>query len=138
MQNKTDDFLPTEKDIENYLLLKDLLKAQRHEYNILSNKKWGDQLNKFKIKIINRILEPLYELFKNEPTHNFLDIPNEDDLPSNSDVVLIISQYETAINEFRDKYFIKDGGLPNWYWWFKERWNTKENPILGKYIDSFQ
>ncbi len=62
---------------------------------------------------MNRILEPLDDLFKNEPTHNFLDIPNEDDLPSNSDIVLIISQYETAIQEFRDKYYIKDSRLSN-------------------------
>ncbi len=39
MKNKSSNSLPTEKDIENYLLLKDLLEAQRHEYNILSNKK---------------------------------------------------------------------------------------------------
>lgn len=59
MKKESKNSLPTEKDIENYLLLKDLLAAQRREYNILSNKKWSDQLNKFKIKILNRILEPL-------------------------------------------------------------------------------
>lgn len=133
MKTKTTIWLPTEKDIEDYSLLKDLLKAQKHEFNILSSKKWSEQLNPFKIKILNRILEPLNELFKNEPTHKFLDTLNEDDLPSNSDVVLIISQYETAITEFKEKYFIKDKKHRDWYWSIKIRWNTVENPILEKY-----
>lgn len=66
-----------------------------------------------------------------------MDIPNEDDLPSNSDIVLIISQYETAINEFKDKFFIDDRDLPNWYWWFEKRWNIKENPIVNIIDDSY-
>ncbi len=44
-----------------------------------------------KIKMANRVLEPLKELFKHEESHKFLDILNEDELPTNSDVVLIIS-----------------------------------------------
>jgi hypothetical protein len=31
-----------------------------------------------KIKMVNRVLEPLRELLTNEPSHKFLDVLNED------------------------------------------------------------
>ncbi len=128
---KKNNWLPTEKDIKDYSLLKDMLIAQRHEFNLLSNKKSDGQLNKMKIKMVNRVLEPLNELFKNEPSYKFLDILNEDDMPTNSDVVLIISQYEKAMDNFRSKYFIIDKNFRDKYGDAKARWNIKENPILG-------
>ncbi len=124
---KDDNWLPSEKDIENYQLLKDMLQAQRQEFDLLSKKKADGQLNPMKIKMVNRVLEPLNKLFKHEPSHDFLDKISEDEIPTNSDVVLIISQYETAIEEFKKKYHRKDGHkssyLNNVY-----RWMTKEYP----------
>jgi ribosome-binding ATPase YchF (GTP1/OBG family) len=124
---KNNSWLPTEKNIEDYHLLKDMLIAQKHEFDILSSKKSDGQLNKMKIKMVNRVLEPLNELFKNETSHKFLDVLKEDEMPTNSDVVLIISQYEKALNNFKDKYWARDAsayGGPTY------RWNTKENPVL--------
>jgi hypothetical protein len=126
---KKNNWLPTEKNIEDYNLLKDMLHAQRLEFNLLSNKKSDGQLNKMKIKMVNRVLEPLNELLKNEPSYKFLDILNEDDMPTNSDVVLIISQYEKAMKNFKDKYFIIDKNYRDKYGKAYERWNVKENPI---------
>lgn len=121
-------WLPTEKGIEDYLLLSDMLEAQRTEFDLLSKKKSDGQLNPMKIKMVNRILEPLNVLFKNEPSHKFLDIPNEGDLPTNSDVVLIISQYETAITEFKKKYHVRDKYLENENGYAPSRWMTIEEP----------
>lgn len=103
--------LPTEKNVEDYSLLKDMLDAQRKEFDILSNKKPNEHLNKMKIKMVNRVLELL----------------NEDDIPTNSDVVLIISQYETAIDEFRSRYYQKDEHQSN-YIKNVHRWMTEEYP----------
>lgn len=99
------DWLPKEKDIEDYELLKSMLYSQKKEFDLLSKKKSDEQLNPMKIKMANRVLEPLKELFKHENSHNFLDILNDDELPTNSDVVLIISQYESAIHDFRSRYY---------------------------------
>ena len=126
---KKDNWLPTEKNIEDYNLLKDMLRAQRHEFNLLSNKKSDGQLNKMKIKMVNRVLEPLNELLKNEPSYKFLDILNEDDMPTNSDVVLIISQYEGALQNFRNKYYLIDKNYTDEYDNALARWNIRENPI---------
>jgi len=93
-------WIPTEKNIEDYELLKGMLYALKKEFDLLSKKKVDGQLNQMKIRMANRVLEPLKELFKHEESHKFLDTLNDDELPTNSDVVLIISQYETAINDF--------------------------------------
>ncbi len=116
-------WLPTVKNIEDYKLLKDILHSQRIEFDILSKKKTDGQLNPMKIKMVNRVLEPLKELFKQEQSHMFLDTLNEDEMPTYSDVVLIVSQYETAISEFKGKYYAKDKYL------YEHRWMTQELPF---------
>jgi len=127
--SKKQSWLPTEKNIEDYSLLKDMLHAQRQEFDLLSKKKSDGQLNKMKIKIVNRVIEPLNELLKNESSHKFLDILNENDMPTNSDVVLIISQYERALLSFKNKYYLIDKDYRNKYGEAQARWNIKENPI---------
>ncbi len=86
------DRLPTEQNIMDYKLLKDMLHSQKKEFDLLSKKKTDGQLNPIKIKMANRVLEPIKELFKHEESHKFLDTLNEDEMPTYSDVVLIISQ----------------------------------------------
>ena len=127
--SKKQSWLPTEKNIEDYSLLKDMLHAQRQEFDLLSKKKSDGQLNKMKIKMVNRVIEPLNELLKNESSHKFLDIINENDMSTNSDVVLIISQYERALLNFKNKYYLIDKDYRNKYGEAQARWNIKENPI---------
>jgi len=127
---KNINWLPTEKNIEDYSLLKDMLHAQRQEFGLLSKKKSDGPLNKMKIKIVNRVLEPLNELLKNEPSHKFLDVLNEDEMPTNSDIVLIVSQYEEALQKFKNRYFLVDNNFTDGYGVPKMRWNIKEDPIL--------
>lgn len=123
-----DTWIPTNKDIRDYNLLIDMLKSQRKEFDLLSKKKADGQLNPMKIKMANRVLEPLKELFKNEESYKFLDILDEDEIPTNSDVVLIISQYETAITEFKNKYYIADEYQFDSYGYKIKRWMTQEYP----------
>ena len=120
--NEQAPWLPIGKNIEDYQLLKDMLHSQKKEFSLLSSKKADVQLNTMKIKMVNRVLEPLNEIFKNEESHKFLDTLSEDEMPTNSDVVLIFSQYETAINEFKSKYFRYDEYLE------RKRWMTEECP----------
>ncbi len=121
-------WLPTENIIENYKLLKEILHSQRKEFDLLSKKKADGQLNPMKIKMANRALEPLKEIFKHEESYKFLDTLNEDEMPTYSDVVLIISQYETAIEEFKSKYCITDQYKRDEYGYLTKRWITQEYP----------
>jgi len=121
-------WFPTEKNIEDFKLLREMLSSQRSEYNLLSKKKADSQLNTMKIKILNRVLEPIREIFEHEESYQFLDTLSEDDLPTNSDVVLILSQFETAIERFTGKYYRKDPYDLNQYGRHIERWMTQEYP----------
>ncbi len=120
--------LPTEQNVKDYNFLKDMLKSQKIEFDLLSKKKADTQLNPLKTKMMNRVLVPLKELFKNEESFAFLDILSEDDMPSNSDVVLIISQYETAIKKFSLKYYVFDEYQVDKYGHNIKRWMTIEFP----------
>lgn len=121
-------WLPTGKNIDDYELMKDMLHSQKKEFDLLSKKKADGQLNPMKIKMVNRVLEPLRELCKQEQSYKFLDTLNEDEIPTYSDVVLIVSQYETALNEFRSKYYIRDECRHDKYGDLIRRWMTQEYP----------
>ncbi len=122
-----DEWLPSVKNIEDYNLLTSMLQSQRKELDLLSGKKPNDLLNPMKIKMINRVLEPLKEVLQHEDSYKFLDVLNETDMPTNSDVVLIISQFETAVEEFKDKYYLHDKYQSN-YLRTTNRWMTQEFP----------
>lgn len=47
-------------------------------------------------------------MLKEESTYPFLDILNIDDVPTNSNVVLILNQYKKAMNIFYKKYTAPD------------------------------
>lgn len=115
-------WFPSEKDVEDFELLVDMLNSQRKEFDLLSKKKADGQLNQMKIKMANRVLEPLKELLSHEDSNKFLDTLEEDNIPTYSDLVLIISQYETAIYEFKEKYHKYDE------YYGDKRWMTDEFP----------
>lgn len=109
--------LPTEAQIENFLTLNKMIEAIYSEMKEFSKKKPDDPLNKFKVKNINRVLEQVKEILKNEPTAMFVDILDDETLPSNSDAILVVGQFKASMERFRDKY--TDG---------YRRWKTKEYP----------
>ena len=112
--NNTNNAISKE-DVDQYELLTPLLESTYREISELSKKKPDAPLNAFKIKMINRILEPLKELLKNETIIQYLDILDTDDLPSNSDVVIILSQYIEAKKMFKENYYIWDQN-DGWEW----------------------
>jgi hypothetical protein len=125
IMTKQKNTLPSNKNIDDFELLEKMLDALACEFRELSKKKQEGVLNLTKVKMVNRILKPLKEnLLINEPSQIFLDLLDENEIPNNSDVVLIISQYEKALSEFEDKYHISD---PNNS--YKKRWSTKEDPV---------
>lgn len=90
--------------VEQYKLLKPMLEALSKEMDLLSKKKPNDPLNEYKVKTINRVLEPK-KLLDEEDTFIFLDILDSENLPTNSDVVLTLSQFNSAIETFYYNYY---------------------------------
>ena len=84
------------------------------EMRELSKKKPDSTLNKRKVVIVNRVLRDLQEFLKEEPEGRYLDLLDDEDLPQNSDAVLVMVQYEKALVAFRNRYQGRIAGESGW------------------------
>jgi hypothetical protein len=89
----------------------------------LSKKKQDGIVNALKIRNLNRLLTELSKLLERDPSREFVELLDEDTLPQNSDVVLLLSQWLEALNQYKAKH----GGMDSYNW----RWFTVENPAPG-------
>jgi len=124
MKKNNQKNLPSNQDIEKYDLLNDMFNALFIEMKQLSKSKQETELNQFKVKKVNEILKKIKELLSEQPTIEFLELLDDETLPRYSDSVLILAQYRTALNQFREKYYYKDSDDH----FAKFRWHTKEIP----------
>ena len=62
---------------------------------------------------------------KDQPTAMFFDLLEGDSLPTNSDVVIVLSQYLSAMKKYEERYYSVTPGT------YTKRWNTKENPMVN-------
>lgn len=85
------------------------------EISLLSKKSPNDAVNKFKLKFLNKLIDDSNEFLsdKYKPFDDF-NIFNEDDIPQNSDVVFILSQYIQCFEKLRSDNVIQNLGY--WYW----------------------
>lgn len=72
------------------------------EFDKLSKKNPQDAVNKFKLRLINEIIGKANVALgeKERPFRDF-DTFHEDELPTNSDVVVVLSQYRRALLRMR-------------------------------------
>lgn len=102
-------------DEEQFNLLAKLLGGLYAEFSSLAKKQPDALTNAFKTSRVNRVLSPLKQIMALEDSTQYLDLLQEaDDGQANgkgrstySDAVIIMSQYKTACDEFRLKYFNK-------------------------------
>ncbi len=102
-------------DEEQFNLLAKLLGGLYAEFSSLAKKQPDALTNAFKTNQVNRVLSPLKQIMASEDSTQYLDLIQEaDDGQANgkgrssySDAVIIMSQYKTACDEFRQKYFNK-------------------------------
>lgn len=116
---------PTEQQATIYERLVPMLRAAHHEMSELSKKKPDGIVNTLKIRNINRLLIELRKLLANDPSRDFVELLDEETLPQNSDVVLLLSQWQAALTQYELRYYLpgSDG---------VSQWITVENP--GSYI----
>ncbi len=85
------------------------------EISLLSKKNPNDAVNKFKLKFVNVLLTQsnnyLGKMFK--PFDDFISF-DEDEIPQNSDVVFILSQYLQCLEKLRSDNVVIRNGV--WYW----------------------
>jgi len=85
------------------------------ELAALSKKSPNDAVNSFKLRFVNGALSKCNILLGDEykPFEDF-DQFNEDDVPSNSDVTLMISQYMQSLEKYRSDNIYTN--LGRWYY----------------------
>jgi hypothetical protein len=116
---------PTDLQADRYQLLYPLLTSILIEVKEFSKKKQDEPLNKLKVAMINKILSQIKkDVLNDDPSLEFLDLLDDETLPTNSDAVLIIAQYDGAMKQFKAKHFGYDGN--------NQRWFTEEHPRLKK------
>lgn len=109
---------PSQDQVDKFNFLPPMLDSALIEMREFSKKKQDGIVSATKIKILNRILSDVREIVSGEDTVNYLDPLDEQDLPQNSDAVLVLGQYRAALATFKgdhQKYVLGD-----------LRWVTKE------------
>lgn len=104
----------TKEDVWEFEKLEQQLHSFLDEMSALSSKKPDGPVNKFKLKFINAILDGINKLitdYRPFPDFEQFDV---DTLPTNSDVVVILSQYAGAVLRFRTENTRYENS--NWYW----------------------
>lgn len=96
------EILLTEDQVDKYEMIYPLLHSTLYEMKTLSSKKPDGVLNPLKVKNINRLIDTARELLKNEPILEYLEKLDDDTLPQNSDVVLVLSQYIEGLGQFKE------------------------------------
>jgi hypothetical protein len=96
-------------DVDVFKKLSGQLTGAYEEISVLSKKNPNDAVNKFKLKLLNKLFKDSNKFLtdKYKPFDDF-DIFDEDDMPQNSDIVFILSQYMKSFNKYKsdntDKY----------------------------------
>ena len=103
------------KDVDVFEKLSGQLISVYEEISLLSKKSPNDAVNKFKLKFLNKLLNDSNKFLtdKYRPFDDF-DIFEEDDMPQNSDVVFILSQYLQCFEKLRSDNVRRTGST--WYW----------------------
>lgn len=102
-------------DVDKFEKLVGQVQGLYEEMSILSKKSPNDAVNKFKLRFINHQLGESNALLaeRYRPFDDF-DIFSEDEIPQNSDVVFILSQYLQCMEKLRgDNVVVRNG---YWYW----------------------
>jgi len=103
------------EDVDRFEKLVGQLSGIYDEMSVLSKKSPSDATNMFKLRFINTLLAQSNDLLSEhyKPFKDFTEF-NIDDVPQNSDVVLILSQYLQCFEKLRaDNVTVK---LGQWYW----------------------
>ncbi len=84
------------------------------EVRDLSKKKPDAALNKGKVRILNNVLTDLKSILTKEPEGKYLELLDDDDVPQNSDAVLVMVQFEAALSAFHRRYHVRVGHEFQW------------------------
>jgi hypothetical protein len=105
----------TKKQISTFQEIEGQLQSFHTELTTLTKKSPNDALNAFKLTLVNAVLKRANSfLGKDRQPFPEFALFNEDALPSNSDVLIIVSQYISSFEKVRADNSVQEMG--RWYW----------------------
>ena len=117
----------TKADVELYDKFHGQLLTMRAQFEALSKKNPNDVVNEFKIGLVNKLLADINGLIGDYKP--FPDFEQFEDSPRvfNSDVLLILAHYQTAMNRFKSANITVETSPLNPDWMDTvEKWNTED------------
>jgi hypothetical protein len=120
----------TKREISEFEALQGQLESFHAELTGLAKKNPNDALNKFKLALVNALLQRANSFLakSNRPFKDFEQF-DEVAMPSNSDVLLVLSQYLSALEKLRADNVTNFRG-----WWY---WNAEGEPTDKPTIRTF-
>lgn len=102
-------------NVDEFEKLSGQLLSVYEEISLLSKKSPNDAVNKFKLKFVNGLILKSNEFLsvRYKPFEDF-SVFDEDDIPQNSDVVFILSQYLQCFEKLRADNVVISHGV--WFW----------------------
>ena len=90
------------KEVDNFEKYQTQLEGLLNEIGVLAKKSPNDGVNKFKLTFINEVINQANNILGDnyKPFDSFTEF-DENELPSNSDVTFIISQYLNCFEKLR-------------------------------------
>jgi hypothetical protein len=99
------DHVTSEAAVATYEATEPMFDGLLKEVREVSRKRPEATMSEGKVKIINRVLADLLAILKDEPEGKYLDLLSDQSLPQVSDAVLMMVQFETALDAFKKRYY---------------------------------
>lgn len=124
----------TIEQINNFEKVHTQLESLHSEIGSLSKKSQNDALSKFKLKFVNQALTDANKILGSgyKPFDDFEQF-NEDDMPSNSDVTMMLGQYLNCMEKLRSDNITIRGG--RWFWFADKNKETEIRTAPPKKIN---
>jgi hypothetical protein len=100
--------------VETYESARGLFTALLNEVRELSKKKPDATLSTSKVKLVNNVLNDLLTILESEPQGKYLQILENEELPQVSDALMMMVQFEAALNFFWKRYYQRFSGTHYW------------------------
>jgi hypothetical protein len=95
---------PSDAQVKRFEFLAPMLDSALSEMREFSKKKQDGIVGEMKIKIVNRLLTEIKGILAKEESVAYLDLLSEEQLPQNSDAVLVLGQFRAAMDNFSRRH----------------------------------
>ena|ERR1022692_677398 len=110
------EHVTTEAVVSTYTSASSIFIGLLKEVRELSRKKPEATMSPGKVKLVNRVLVDLLSFLKEEPEGKYLEELDDQTLPQMSDALLVMVQFDTALNRFKGRYQKYDNILHEHQW----------------------